>query len=125
MRVAQDDLGAHVNQLVDEKQAALKHLLVHQHTAARLGGRDEHLQAAQVVVHELLSRAAWQAADVASAAAALAAALAGVAPAAETVAAAPTKVVHVWRSRSTVHGAAALERAIRLRFNSREFFIFS
>ena len=33
MGVAEDDLGPHVDQLIDEKQAAFEHLLVNQHRA--------------------------------------------------------------------------------------------
>ena len=42
VRVAQDDLRPHVDELVHEEQAAFKHLLVDEHAALRLGGHDEH-----------------------------------------------------------------------------------
>ena len=45
--VAEDDLGAHVDELVDEEQAALEHLLVYEHAALALGG--DHQQNAQKV----------------------------------------------------------------------------
>ena len=41
MGVAEDDLGPHVDQLIDEKQAAFEHLLVNQHRAFGLGGHHE------------------------------------------------------------------------------------
>ena len=42
VRVAEDDLGAHVYQSVDEEQTAFKHLLVDEHTATCLGGHYQH-----------------------------------------------------------------------------------
>ena len=43
--VAEDDLGTHVNQFVNEEQTALEHLLVEEYTATGLGGHDdEHRQ---------------------------------------------------------------------------------
>ena len=42
VRIAQYDLRPHVNQFVDEKQAALKHLLMYQHTAFGLSRHDQH-----------------------------------------------------------------------------------
>ena len=45
MRVAEDNLGAHVDELIDEEQTALEHLLMEQDGAARLGGyHDEHAE---------------------------------------------------------------------------------
>ena len=45
MGVAEDNLGTHVDELVDEEQAALEHLLVEQHGATSLGGyHDEHAE---------------------------------------------------------------------------------
>ena len=45
MRVAEDNLGAHVDELIDEEQTALEHLLMEQYGAARLGGyHDEHAE---------------------------------------------------------------------------------
>ena len=41
MRVAQNDLGTHVDELVDKEQAALKHLLVNQDAPPRLGRRHQ------------------------------------------------------------------------------------
>ena len=43
MRVAQDNLGTHIYQLVDEEQTALEHLLMYQYRAASLSSHyDEH-----------------------------------------------------------------------------------
>ena len=39
--VAQDNLCSHIDEFIHEKEPALKHLLVNQHTALRLGGRDQ------------------------------------------------------------------------------------
>ena len=41
MRVAQNNLRAHVNQFIHKKQAAFEHFLVNQHAATRLGGDDQ------------------------------------------------------------------------------------
>nr|GFD53480.1 hypothetical protein [Tanacetum cinerariifolium] len=41
VRVAQDNLGAHVDELVHEEQARLKHLLVNEHRALGLRGYHE------------------------------------------------------------------------------------
>ena len=41
VRVAQDDARAHLDQLVDEEQPALEHLLVDQDGALGLGGHDQ------------------------------------------------------------------------------------
>lgn len=41
VRVAEDDLRAHVDELVDEEETALEHLLMDKHGAAGLGGYDE------------------------------------------------------------------------------------
>ena len=41
VRVAEDDLCAHVDELVDEEQAAFEHLLVEEHGATGLRGHDE------------------------------------------------------------------------------------
>lgn len=41
VRVAEDDLCPHVYELVDEEEAALKHLLMDEHGAARLCRHDE------------------------------------------------------------------------------------
>ena len=40
--VAENDLGAHINELVHEEEPALEHLLVNEHAALALGGDDEH-----------------------------------------------------------------------------------
>src|SRR5690606_31677228 len=40
--VTQDDLGSHVDEFVDEEQAALKHFLVNQHRTLGLGSGDQH-----------------------------------------------------------------------------------
>ena len=40
--VAEDNLGSHIDELVDKEQATLKHLLVDEHRAASLGGYDNH-----------------------------------------------------------------------------------
>jgi hypothetical protein len=42
VRVAQDDLRAHVDQFVREEQAALEHLLVDEHAAFGLGGHHQY-----------------------------------------------------------------------------------
>ena len=43
--VAENNLGTHVDELVDEEQAALEHLLMEQHGTAGLGGHnDQHRQ---------------------------------------------------------------------------------
>ena len=42
VRVAENDLRAHIDQVVHEEQTAFKHLLVNQHGALRLGGDHEH-----------------------------------------------------------------------------------
>ncbi len=42
VRVAENDLSAHVDQFIGKKQAAFKHFLVHQHAAPRLGGDYEN-----------------------------------------------------------------------------------
>ena len=42
VRVAKDDLGAHVDQLVHEKKTALEHLLVDEDTSFGFGGNNEH-----------------------------------------------------------------------------------
>ncbi len=42
VRVAEDDLRSHVDKLVDEKEAALEHLLVDKDAALALGRRNEH-----------------------------------------------------------------------------------
>ena len=41
MRVAQDDLRAHVDEFVDEEEAAFKHLLVEKHAPFGLCGHDK------------------------------------------------------------------------------------
>ena len=41
MRVAQDDLRAHVDEFVDEEEAAFKHLLVEKHAPLGLRGHDK------------------------------------------------------------------------------------
>jgi len=41
VRVAEDDLGTHVNQFVHEEETTLEHLLVDQHRATCLGGHHE------------------------------------------------------------------------------------
>ena len=43
VRVAEDDLRAHVDEFVDEEESAFEHLLMEEHAASRLcGDRDEH-----------------------------------------------------------------------------------
>ena len=42
VRIAQNDLRAHFNEIVDEIQTALKHFLMHQYAAAALCGHNEH-----------------------------------------------------------------------------------
>ena len=43
--VAENDLRTHIDELVDEEQAALEHLLVEEHRPACLGGNgDEHAE---------------------------------------------------------------------------------
>ena len=42
VRIAQDDLRAHVDELVDKEQPGLEHLLVDEDTALALRGHDEH-----------------------------------------------------------------------------------
>ena len=39
--IAEDDLCAHVDELVNEEQTALKHLLMEKHAASSLGGHDD------------------------------------------------------------------------------------
>ena len=41
MGVAEDNLGAHIDEAVDEEQAALEHFLMKEHRAAGLGGYDD------------------------------------------------------------------------------------
>ena len=42
VRVAQDNLCPHINQLVDKEQTAFEHLLMNQHTALGLGSHNQH-----------------------------------------------------------------------------------
>ena len=42
VRVAQDDLSSHVDELVNEEQTALKHFLVDEHCALGLCGYHKH-----------------------------------------------------------------------------------
>ena len=42
VRVAKNDLGAHLHQLIDEKQPAFEHFLVDQYRTSRLGGHHQH-----------------------------------------------------------------------------------
>ncbi len=42
VRIAQDNLRSHVNQLIDKEKAALKHLLMNQDTALALDGHHKH-----------------------------------------------------------------------------------
>ncbi len=42
VRIAEDDLCPHVNQLVNKKEPAFKHLLMDEHAAFCLGGNDQH-----------------------------------------------------------------------------------
>ena len=41
VRIAEDDLSTHVDKLVDKEQAALKHLLMDEHTTSRLYSHDQ------------------------------------------------------------------------------------
>ena len=41
MRVAEDDLGTHVDKLIDEKQTTLEHLLMEEYASPCLGGYDD------------------------------------------------------------------------------------
>ena len=50
VRVAQDDLGTHVNEFVHKEESALKHLLMNQDAA--VGLRCHHQQDAQQVGRE-------------------------------------------------------------------------
>ncbi|MPM90402.1 hypothetical protein SDC9_137523 [bioreactor metagenome] len=42
MRVAQNNLRTHIDKLIHEKQAALKHFLVYQYAAFGFGGNNQH-----------------------------------------------------------------------------------
>ena len=42
VRVAENDLRSHVDELVHEEQPALEHLLMDEHTALALGGHHKH-----------------------------------------------------------------------------------
>ena len=44
MRVAQDNLGTHIYQLVDEEQTALEHLLMYQYRAASLSSHHDETE---------------------------------------------------------------------------------
>jgi len=54
VRVAEDDLGAHVDEFIDEEEAAFEHLLMDEHGTFGLGGDDE--QNAQQVGRETRPR---------------------------------------------------------------------
>jgi len=42
VRITQDNLCSHINQLIHKEETAFEHLLVYQDTACGLGGDDQH-----------------------------------------------------------------------------------